>query len=186
MKTTITYRAINKTNGCWYVGSTQQTLDMRIHQHLTYQHNDRFHNSLRKHPNDWNWEVISECEGDDRSHEQYILDGWHGTQYCFNVCKYSNGGNGWDHISDEIRTENGKRNVKLMNKHPNTLDYHKKLSKPIKVTHIKSGVETVFVSLNEACRVLGLHPSNLSKVIRNFRSHKSCKGYTATYLEESE
>lgn len=109
MITTITYRATNKRNGKWYVGSTQQPLDSRIRQHITYKINDEFHNSLRKNPDHYTWEVLSETEGDDRSHEQEILDVFVGSRYCMNISRFAAGGNGWSHISDEIRSENGRK-----------------------------------------------------------------------------
>lgn len=104
MTKTITYLATNQKNGKWYVGSTVQLLEHRIAQHKDHKGNDPFHNSLKKNPDLFSWEVLSEVEADtpDRSHEQEILDTWFGTQYCYNLSSRAVG------ICPEIASENGK------------------------------------------------------------------------------
>lgn len=104
---TTTYRAYNTKTGRWYVGSTTQGLKARKPQHLKDLSNDWFHNSLRKNPEDREWEVLSEVEGLDRSHEQEILDIWVWSEFCLNIGRLADGGNGWDHVNS-IKDENGR------------------------------------------------------------------------------
>ena len=87
MTLVITYRATNQNNGHWYVGSTTTSLERRKCEHLNSKQNLPFQNSLRKNPEAFKWEVLDESEEDTvvRSHEQYVLDGWHGTEYCYNL-----------------------------------------------------------------------------------------------------
>jgi hypothetical protein len=84
------YRCYNTKNGKWYVGSTSRGLEIRKKEHYSCGNNDPFHNSLRKNPNLWEWEVIS--LGPDRSHEQEILDVYHGSEYCLNISPLAGGG----------------------------------------------------------------------------------------------
>jgi group I intron endonuclease len=90
---TITYRAVNKNNGKWYVGSTTRDLQVRASEHLMNETNDPFHNALRKNPDNFQWEVLSEIESEkvDRSHEQEVLDVWYGSSYCYNVSSSATG-----------------------------------------------------------------------------------------------
>jgi len=88
---TITYRATNQENGKWYVGSTIQLLQSRIKQHTENKSNDPFHNSLRKYPSKFVWEVLSEVNGEDRSHEQEVLDSFFGSEFCYNVSSSASG-----------------------------------------------------------------------------------------------
>jgi len=89
---TITYRATNKNNGKWYVGSTTKSLNERMKGHLDPRISDEFHNTLRKRPDTFFWEVLSEVDGEDRSHEQEILDVWCGTKFCYNIRPHASGG----------------------------------------------------------------------------------------------
>ncbi len=88
---TITYLATNQKNGKWYVGSTIQPLQSRIQQHTKNPKNDPFHNALRKNPESFTWGTLSDVDGDDRSHEQEILDTWHGSKYCYNLSTAASG-----------------------------------------------------------------------------------------------
>ena len=82
-----TYKATNQKNGKWYVGSTTTSLGRRKREHLNSSAHLPFHNALRKDPTAFVWEVLDETEEEvvTRSHEQYVLDGWWGTEYCYNV-----------------------------------------------------------------------------------------------------
>lgn len=82
---TITYLATNQTNGKWYVGSTVRDLKRRKNEHEWSNSKDAFHRSLRNNPNKFVWEVLSEVEGLDRSHEQDILNVFYGSEFCYNL-----------------------------------------------------------------------------------------------------
>jgi hypothetical protein len=80
----ITYTAINLTNKKFYVGSTVN-FEGRKKSHLKEDRNYPFQNSLRSDPENFYW-VVSEDDGlDDRSEEQYYLDFYHGTVWCYNL-----------------------------------------------------------------------------------------------------
>ena len=57
-----------------------------------------------------------------------------------------------------------------------------KCSKPVIATNIQTGEEIYFSSINEACRQLNLHNSNIQKVLKGNR--KQTGGYTFKYLKE--
>lgn len=89
---TITYRATNQTNGKWYVGSTTKSLEERMKGHLDPRLSDEFHNTLRKYQGRFCWEVLSVVDGENRSHEQEILNVWCGTEFCYNISPHASGG----------------------------------------------------------------------------------------------
>ena len=78
-----TYRAINTTNGMFYVGSTLN-FESRKKEHLSSRHNLPFQNALRKHPEDFIWEVTTD-DSDEPVLEQALLDMYFGTQLCYNL-----------------------------------------------------------------------------------------------------
>ena len=79
----ITYLAINLTNKKFQVGSTNN-FDRRCKEHHTGKGDLEFQRSLRKNPENFYW-VVSEDDGlDNRSEEQYYLDFYCGTAYCYN------------------------------------------------------------------------------------------------------
>jgi len=142
---TIVYKATNKLNGKWYVGSTLQDLESRILQHKNKVGNYPFQNALRKNPKSFTWEVLSEVDGDDRSHEQEILDCFFGSEYCYNLSPYANGGRGWSDISPETQQKNGKNVAcfyhSLSENDPELYHSHQseKGKKGAKVVHLSKG-----------------------------------------------
>lgn len=79
----ITYAAINLTNKRFQVGSTTD-FDRRYKGHLRGDMNPEFNRSLQKDPNNFYW-VVSEDDGlDDRSEEQFYLDFYCGSMWCYN------------------------------------------------------------------------------------------------------
>lgn len=125
---TITYRAVNQTNGKWYVGSTTKTLEERKKGHLDPRIKDEFHNTLRKHPDWFCWEILSEVDGKDRSHEQEILDVWVGTDFCYNQSLNASGGfvayeysrkgglSAWNSLTEEEKLEQSNKCRELANR----------------------------------------------------------------------
>ena len=80
----ITYVAINLTNKKFYVGSTVDFIK-RQKGHLNSNEDYPFQNSLRKDPKKFFW-IVSEDDGlDTRDEEQYYLDFYHGTAWCYNL-----------------------------------------------------------------------------------------------------
>ena len=80
----ITYAAINLTNKKFYVGSTVD-FEGRVKKHHSSRKDYPFQNSLRKDPKNFFW-IVSEDDGlDSREEEQYYLDFYHGTAWCYNL-----------------------------------------------------------------------------------------------------
>lgn len=80
----ITYLAINLTNKKFYIGSTTD-FEHRQKAHLRSNENYPFQNALRKDPDNFYW-IASEDDGlDTRDEEQYYLDFYHGTMWCYNL-----------------------------------------------------------------------------------------------------
>ena len=80
----ITYAAINLTNKKFYVGSTKNFVS-RQKTHLKSSEDYPFQNSLRKDPDNFYW-IVSEDDGlDDRSEEQFYLDFYCGSMWCYNL-----------------------------------------------------------------------------------------------------
>ena len=79
----ITYAAINLTNKKFQVGSTTD-FDRRCREHHNSDMNPEFHRALRKDPKNFYW-IVSEDDGlETRDEEQYYLDFYHGTAWCYN------------------------------------------------------------------------------------------------------
>jgi group I intron endonuclease len=80
----ITYVPINLTNRKFYIGSTVD-FDRRWKGHLNSPHNYPFQNSLRNDPENF-FVLISEDDGtDSREEEQFYLDFYCGSQWCYNL-----------------------------------------------------------------------------------------------------
>ncbi len=80
----LTYAGINLTTKKFQVGSTTD-FERRYGQHLKSEDNPEFHNSLRKDPSNFFW-LISEDDGlDTREEEQFYLNFYFGTQWCYNL-----------------------------------------------------------------------------------------------------
>ncbi len=83
LRRVITYTAINLTNKKFQVGSTTDFF-RRCTEHHRSDMNPEFHRALRKNPENFYW-VQGEDDGlDDRSEEQYMLDFYFGTPWCYN------------------------------------------------------------------------------------------------------
>lgn len=79
----ITYFAINLTNKKFQVGSTVNFY-RRCKQHHEGKGDLEFQRSLRKNPENFYW-VVSEDDGSEtREEEQYYLDFYCGTMWCYN------------------------------------------------------------------------------------------------------
>lgn len=81
----ITYAAINLSHPRkkFQVGSTTD-FDRRYSQHLKSNDNPEFHNSLREGSDQYYWIQSLDDGSDDRSEEQYYLDFYYGTVWCYN------------------------------------------------------------------------------------------------------
>jgi hypothetical protein len=80
----ITYAAINSINKKFYVGSTKNFM-VRQKGHLTSTEDYPFQNSLRRNPENFYW-IVSEDDGlETREEEQYYLDFYHSTEWCYNL-----------------------------------------------------------------------------------------------------
>ena len=80
----ITYAAINLTNKKFYVGSALD-FPSRQKSHLNSKDDYPFQNSLRKNPDNFFWLVSEEDGLDTRNEEQFYLDFYHGTVWCYNL-----------------------------------------------------------------------------------------------------
>jgi group I intron endonuclease len=80
----ITYAAINLTNKKFYVGSTTD-FETRCKSHHRSDNNPQFHRALKKNPENFYWIVSEDDELETREEEQYYLDFYHGTMWCYNL-----------------------------------------------------------------------------------------------------
>jgi hypothetical protein len=86
-----TYMAIDflKSKKVYYGSSTDPL--KRQKQHLTTDFKSPFHDALRSRQFYW---VISEDDGlDDRSEEQFYIDFYHSSEWCYNLSQHAVGGN---------------------------------------------------------------------------------------------
>lgn len=105
----IIYRAVNTSNGKWYLGSTKN-LKRRKNEHLKSKLVTPFHTDLRRNPESFIWEIIEEVEGDDREIEQILLDCWFGTEFCYNINPSTRGlGSELSRLGSNSRTEEGRK-----------------------------------------------------------------------------
>jgi hypothetical protein len=86
----ITYRAINKTNGRFYIGSTKD-IKRRKRDHRKSRANTPFQLDYRENPENFEWEVY-EDESDGRELEEALLEMYAGTELCYNASKSIYGG----------------------------------------------------------------------------------------------
>jgi hypothetical protein len=86
----ITYRAVNKTNGRFYIGSTKD-LGRRKRDHRKSRANTLFQLDYRENPENFEWEVY-EDESDGRELEEALLEMYAGTELCYNASKSIHGG----------------------------------------------------------------------------------------------
>jgi hypothetical protein len=88
-----TYLAINLTNKKFQVGSSIHP-EVRVKQHIKNKEETPFHRSLRRNPDNFYW-IIGADDGlgnDDRSDEQFYLDFYHGSQWCYNINQFATRG----------------------------------------------------------------------------------------------
>ena len=182
----ITYAAINLTNKKFYVGSAQNFAS-RQKTHLKSSEDYPFQNSLRKDPSNFYW-IVSEDDGlDDRSEEQFYLDFYCGSMWCYNLnpnasCAPSRKGAtlavSTKKLLSDINT--GKKlgeetKKKMSNNRKGGKNYN---AIPIVLT-LPSGEEEEFSCIKDACTKYGLEGSNLQGVVHGKR--KQHKGFTARH-----
>ena len=88
-----TYLSINLVNRKFQVGSSVHP-EVRIKQHLNSKEETPFHRSIRRDPNNFYWIIGTEDElgNNDRSDEQFYLNFYHGSQWCYNISQFANRG----------------------------------------------------------------------------------------------
>ncbi len=79
-----TYLAINLATRKFYVGSTSN-FERRRRVHLNNTDNLPFQNSLRTNPENFYWICSEDDELQTREEEQFYLDFYFGTKWCYNV-----------------------------------------------------------------------------------------------------
>jgi group I intron endonuclease len=90
----ITYVPINLSNRKFYIGSTVD-FDRRWQEHSTSTCNYPFQNALRNNPNNF-FVLISEDDGlEIREEEQFYLDFYHGSEWCYNLSPNADRPSGW-------------------------------------------------------------------------------------------
>ena len=122
----ITYAAINLTNKKFQVGSTTD-FERRCKEHHRTDMNPEFNRALKKNPENFYWIQGVDDGLDDRSEEQYYLDFYHGTVWCYN---YSSGA---EHPGAEVCRKGGKTTAE---KHPDLLSENgRKVGQMVKDTN---------------------------------------------------
>ena len=187
----ITYVAINLTNKKFYVGSTVD-FSGRQKGHLQSKEDYPFQNSLRKSPENFYW-IVSEDDGlETRDEEQYYLDFYHGTTWCYNYnpsasMPPSPRGRTWTWPENKIGLYRGENSPNYGRKHkPETIALMKEqrrgekhhMATPIYLIH-PDGAEEYFSYLTAACEKYNLQQPNLRKVALGER--KQHKGFKARF-----
>ncbi len=80
----ITYSGINLTNKKIYFGSTKD-FDARYKKHAKGNSDLEFHRSLKKNPENFYWIIGDDDGSEGREEEQYYLDFYLGTVWCYNI-----------------------------------------------------------------------------------------------------
>ena len=182
----ITYAAINLTNKKFQVGSTTD-FKRRCKEHHSGKGDLEFQRSLRKDPSNFYW-IASDDDGlDDRSEEQFYLDFYCGTIWCYN---HNPNAEAPPSRRGAKQSEDTKRLLSELNT-GKTLseDTKEKMSNtrrgpgnynaiPIVLTH-PCGREEFFPCIKDACVKYDLQNSNLQRVVHGER--KQHKGFTARF-----
>ena len=127
-----TYLGIELESRRFYVGSTKN-FNRRWKDHLSNKDNLPFQNVLRKHPKKVYW-VCSEEDGlNSRDEEQFYLDFYYGTPWCYNVSPSTD----LPYISPEKRSEIAKETHR---KHP---DLGRRMGEKSQQMHPGKGAETL-------------------------------------------
>ncbi len=205
-----TYKATNTTNGKFYVGSTTN-FEKRQREHLCSRVNYPFQNALRKNPEAFIWEVISD-ESDEPVLEQALLDMFYGTEQCYNLNALADRppSQAGRPVSEETRKKQSKSRKglkrtpetrqklsesKMGKKNPmfgrtgsdnpsyNVRREKHPASKKVQVTH-PDGTVQVFPCVKTAAEVLGVHPVSVADASRKNRTKTKgkLKGYSFRYL----
>jgi hypothetical protein len=185
----ITYLAINLTNKKFQVGSTNN-FERRCWEHHQGKGDLEFQRSLRKNPENFYW-IASEDDGlDDRSEEQYYLDFYCGSVWCYNYNPNADAppspkGRSWSWSEEKKENHRGEGNPmfgrKGSQKQKDSLPQGENhwRSIPTILTH-PDGTEEWFPSLNLACKKYSLQQPNLRKTATGER--KTHKGFKARYI----
>ena len=204
----ITYIATNTRNGRFYIGSTTN-FEWRKYCHLNLRRNYPFQNALRKDPDAFVWEVISD-DSDEPVLEQALLDMWFGTEQCYNLSPTAGRppSRAGRPVSEETRkkisllhkgrkrseeTKQRLRETKLGEKNPRfgqpvTSPAAKRgennpLNKAVEVVY-PDGKVKVFCSTKEAGKLLGVSSSAVAEAAKKgkTKTRGNLKGYTFRYL----
>ena len=181
----ITYAAINLTNKKFQVGSAVD-FEQRCKQHHRGKGDLEFQRSLRKDPENFYWIVGDEDGLTDRSEEQYYLDFYHGTAWCYNhnpsaSAPPSPKGRTWGWSESKKQSITGPGNhrygKKGSQKQKDSLPRgaNHPMATPIYLVH-PDGTEEYFSYLSAACEKYNLQQPNLRKVaIGERKQHKGFK-----------
>ena len=185
----ITYAAINLTNKKFQVGSTTD-FERRCKEHHAEKGSLEFQRSLSKKPDNFYWIVGEDDNLDNRSEEQYYLDFFCGTVWCYNhnpsaSAPPSPKGRTWSWGEGKAQNITGSGNHRYGKKGsqkqkdslPRGADHP--MATPIILTH-PDGKEEFFPYLVGACKKYGLQQPNLRKVALGER--KQHKGFKARYV----
>ena len=96
----ITYLGITLNNRKFYVGSAVD-FERRQKAHLKSRDNYPFQNALRKDPDNVYWIASDDDESDGREEEQFYLDFYHGSEWCYNLNPLASG------VSEEMCKKGG-------------------------------------------------------------------------------
>jgi len=190
----ITYIATNTQNGKFYIGSTTNFLK-RQKQHLLSKRNTPFHNSLRKSPDTFVWEVF-EDDSDNAILEQSLLDMWFGVEQCYNLSPFSDrpknnpeSSRRWGKINGPIQGHRRhKERTGIFHPDAPRSEWTRKggqrckeeYGKRVKITS-SSGEEFIFMSIKDAVKS-GLIPYMSLKRCLKDPSRSLRSGYTAEYI----
>jgi hypothetical protein len=179
-----TYFAINLSSKKFQVGSTTN-FERRQKQHAGGKGDLEFQRSLRKNPENFYW-VVGSDDSKGREEEQYYLDFYFGTRWCYNHNPNASippnpAGRTWSWPEERKRGITGagnhrygkKGSQKQKDSLPRGGDHG--MAKPIYLIH-SDGSEEYFPYIGGACEKYNLQSPNLRKVATGERhTHKGFK-----------
>lgn len=193
------YKILNKVNDKFYIGSSNNLLhrksthfyDLRNNKHRNI-HLQRSYNKYNE--DDFEFSIIEECEVDDLiKREQYYIDNLNPH---FNILKIAGSSLGIKRPDQSTRIQKFNKNRQITSEtklrtsntlkkigHKPTKECTEKsmlvLRKPVLQFDLEGNFLKEFISLQDACRKLGMASGNLSKACKD--ENKTLKGFKWKY-----
>lgn len=186
------YIILNKKSGKFYIGRANNLKDRKTRHIASLIRNDHANKHLQRSFNLYGkkhfiWLVAEKCKISIlRKREQFYLDEYFGSKYCYNINPNSEGGGFPSRIFSEETLKKmklshlGKKQIKKREWHSLSKSHKKAISdsiaKKYKVLSPSGKVKKIF-NLKSFCNLNNLIPSCMYEVISGKTARKSHKGY---------